>query len=130
VVATIGERKVDDGDWVTFPADASYWPLYDQSGVLPLITVNAVERDADGLAEFCSMGVFVTDQAGSNGDCDVKWNGGSSGIYFVDQLGSLPSCTDFGADAAWADHGCMVLESAPNGDDYPSITALVAIRVH
>jgi hypothetical protein len=128
-VAYKGESKVDDGEWVTFPTSGSYWPVHDYSvdGVLPTIYVAATERDYGG--GFCSMGKGVPETHGSNGDCHYKWNVASSGIVFVDELDGLPSCTEFGLGEEWADFGCMSFASSPQGSDYPSITALVAVQV-
>jgi hypothetical protein len=126
-VAYKGESKVDDGDWVTFSPEASYWPLYDVSGALPTIRVAALERDfAPG---FCSAGIGVPQSMGQDVDCGYKWNVASSGIVLAEGLGALTSCTEFGLDPAWDELRCMALESVANGDDYPVITAIVAVQV-
>lgn len=126
-VAYKGERKVDDGDWVTFSPEASHWPLYNVSGALPTIRVAALERDF--ALGYCSAGIVVPQSMGQHEDCGYKWNVASSGIVFAEGIDALPSCAEFGLDPEWAELRCMALESVANGDDYPVITAIVAVQM-
>jgi hypothetical protein len=128
-VATFGEKRRSDGDVVTFPT--SPWS-YVAAGVtewLPVVRVAANERDPDAKAELCTMGQGVQAAMGSNASCDLKWNVASSGLVTVGGIASLPKCTAFPSGAAFPGYRCLQLSSKPNGDDYPSITALVAVRV-
>ncbi len=44
-----GEHKHNEGDWIAFADDQSYYIRDDITGWLPTVYVNATERDADGL---------------------------------------------------------------------------------
>ena len=129
-VGTLGEDKMSDPATVSIPRGRSLYLAKNVKGFLPTIYVSASERDADGLVEFCSMGIGVAHDYGSNGSCDAKWNVAASGIVSVDTVGGLPACTSFGLDPqVWAGKGCMQLETVSHGDDYPRFTALVAVEL-
>lgn len=125
-VARMHERKVGDGAWVTFSIGASYWPLYNVSNVLPLIRVAAADWDPFAT---CTADYDMPDGTEPTYACGLTWNVATSGIVFAEQLDELPSCAEFGMDPEWAEFGCMSLASKPNGDNYPSITAIVAVQV-
>ena len=127
-VATFAERKRDDGDLVTFGTTpwAEQVPM---AGFLPTVYVSATERDPDGLVELCTMGTGVPDQSGRNDDCDVKWNAAGSGLVQPAQLAGLPSCDGFATGDRFPGYRCLTISTVPNGEDYPSITAVVAIRL-
>ncbi|MGH9282510.1 MAG: hypothetical protein ACRD0S_06185, partial [Acidimicrobiales bacterium] len=129
-VGTLGEEKMSDPATASIPRGRSLFLAKDVKGFLPTIYVSASERDADGLVEFCSMGIGVAHTYGSNGSCDAKWNVAASGIVGVDTVKTLTDCTVFGLDPqVWTGKGCMQLETVPHGDDYPRFTALVAVEL-
>lgn len=128
-VATFGEAKREDGDLVTFGTTPTRITVPGMSGWLPVVRVAAMERDPDGLSEFCAGPAGVPDSQGSNGACDVKWNVAASGLVKADQLDGLAACETVPTGQRFAGYRCMEFASAANGDDYPSITAVVAIRV-
>lgn len=127
-VATFAERKRDDGDLVTFGTTpwAEQVPM---AGFLPTVYVSVTERDPDGLVELCTMGTGVPDQSGRNDDCDVKWNAAGSGLVQPAQIAGLPSCDGFATGDRFPGYRCLTISTVPNGEDYPSITAVVAIRL-
>ncbi len=123
-----GEEKIDDG--TTFglnPAHATF-ALPNVTGFLPTLYVSGSERDADGIAEFCSMGLGVAHDPGSNGDCDAKWNVASSGLVTVEGLDAMPRCSSFDLGGSFADAACMVCETADEGDDYARFQVLVSVQ--
>jgi hypothetical protein len=128
-VGSLAEDKISDPATVGVPRGKSIFVVNDAKGFLPTVYVSASERDADGLVEFCSMGTGVPHEAGSNGDCDAKWNVASSGIVSVDGIATMPRCTAFGLSEVYEDTACMQLETVSHGDDYPRFTAIVAFNI-
>lgn len=125
-----GEEKMHAGTDVKFNRPSSQYVVNDAKGFLPTVFVDASERDADGLGEFCTMGIGVAHLPGSNGDCDAKWNVASSGLMQVDNLANLPGCASFGVQAYPPETRCLVLESDDDlGDDYPRFWTLVSFLV-
>jgi hypothetical protein len=123
-----GEEKIDDATTIGLdPAHATF-VAFDVEGFLPTLYVSGSERDADGIAEFCSMGLGVALDPGSNGDCDAKWNVASSGLVTVESLGALPRCSEFDLGGTFTDAACMVFETPSNGDDYARFQVLVSVQ--
>ena len=59
----------------------------------------------------------------------MKWNVADSGLVDVAAVASLPLCTSFeGFGGRGEGLRCILLTSESMGDDYPSISALVAIQ--
>lgn len=123
------EEKLSTGDTVTFPRPQSTFVAHDVQDWLPTVFVQATERDADGLIEFCSMGTGVSSQYGSNAKCDVVWNVAASGIVSLDSLDSYPLCTALGYDEVYAGQRCMTLSSVGAPGSYPDITVDIAVDV-
>jgi len=123
------EDKISTGSTVNFPASSSSFVAHGVDEWLPTVIIQATERDADGLVEFCSMGNGVASQYGNNGDCDIVWNVAVSGLYTLDTLTGAPRCTDLGYEDANPEDRCLTLSTfgAPGG--YPEITANVAVHV-
>ena len=86
-----GEHKHNEGDYIAFSNDQSYYIRDDITGWLPTVYVNATERDADGLVEFCTAGLGTDVDHGSNGSCDVVWSVASSGLVTLDSINSYPT---------------------------------------
>ena len=129
-VGSLGEDKISNPATVGIPRGKSIFVVNDAKGFLPTVYVSASERDADGLVEFCSMGNGVPHEAGSNGDCDAKWNVASSGIVSVDSIATMPRCTAFGLSEVYKDTACIQLETvSSHGDDYARFTAIVAFNI-
>ena len=93
-------------------------------GTLPTVEVDAFERDADGLAEFCSGGFGIFDEPGYNEKCDWKWNPAIGPAIQAGRLAQLPDCSALGVDTD-AD-GCLRIESEHQSDDYADIVAIVS----
>jgi hypothetical protein len=128
-VGSLGEDKMSDPATVSIPRGRSLYLAKGVKGTLPTVYVSASERDADGLIEFCSAGSGVPHEAGSNGDCDAKWNVAKTPNLTVDSVGALAPCTSYGlSPAAWAGKGCMMIETASHGDDFARFRALIAIE--
>ena len=126
-----GEHKHNEGDWITFADDQSYYIRDDITGWLPTVYVNATERDADGLVEFCTAGLGTDVDHGSNGSCDVVWSVASSGLVTLDSINSYPLCVEIGFDGADPEQRCLTLTTggdAPGG--YPEFTAYVGVTVN
>lgn len=129
-VGSLGEDKMSDPATVSIPRGRSLYLAKGVKGTLPTVYVSASERDADGLIEFCANGTGVPHEAGSNGDCDAKWNVAKTPNLTVDSVGSLAPCTSFGlSPEVWAGKRCTMIETASHGDDYARFRALVAIEV-
>lgn len=73
-VGSLGEDKMSDPATVSIPRARSLYLAKGVKGTLPTVYVSGLERDADGLLEFCGTGSLVPHEAGSNGGCDAKWN--------------------------------------------------------
>ena len=127
-VATFAEGKRDDGDLVTF-GTTPWVEQVPMAGFLPTVYVSATERDPDGKVELCTMGTGVPADQGHNDDCDVKWNAAGSGLVQPAQIAGLLSCDGFPTGNRFPGYRCMTVSTVPNGEDYPSITAVVAIRL-
>ena len=131
-VGSRGEEKMSDPVTVNIPRGSSGYiakGIKGSKGVLPTVYVSASERDADGLAEFCAMGTGVPHEAGSNGDCDAKWNVAKSPTTTFGDIDKLPLCTSLGLSDAWAGVRCMQLTTEDHGDDYARFSTIVAVGV-
>lgn len=130
-VGSRGEKKMSDGDGFSFNrGNSAYLATGRKAGdFLPNIRVAGYERDADGKAEFCSMGTGAATQKGRNDDCDTKWNVASSGLVTVGSIDSLTRCSDFGIPEPTAGDGCMLLETLDEGKDYARFRVVVSLHV-
>ena len=127
-LGTRGEEKMNGGTTLAPDGIHSEFLVPNAEGFLPTLYVSGSERDADGLAEFCTMGTGVFLDPGHSDSCDAKWNVASSGLVSVDSLAGLPRCAEFGI-AELADHACMLFETPSNGDDYARFEVVVSIRI-
>ena len=127
-IGTRGEEKLHSGTTISFDGANSEFLVPNAEGFLPTVYLTGSERDADGLAEFCTMGTGVFIDPGRNSSCDAKWNVASSGLVSVDGLAALPRCSQFGL-AELADHACMLLETPDEGDDYARFQVVVSIQI-
>jgi hypothetical protein len=130
-VARTGEDKLHSGTTVHFNDDdevpgISY--VAQAGDFLPVARMDATERDWDGLGEFCAMGYGVSNEAGSDGSCDVKWNVADTGSIPIASLGALTDCAELGVDSETGDH-CVKIETTSHGDDYPNFWAIVSFKV-
>lgn len=130
-VGTRGEEKMSDGDSFSFHrSKASYLATgLTDDDFLPNIRVSGSERDADGKVEFCSMGTGAAYEAGSNGDCDAKWNVASSGLVKVGGIDSLTRCSDHGIPDPRGADGCLLLQTLDEGDDYARFQVVVSLHI-
>ncbi len=119
-----GERKMHAGENISFAEHERTYTVHDATGTLPTVKVNAFERDADGLAEFCSGGFGIFDEPGYNKKCDWKWNPAIGPAIQAGILAQLPDCSALGVDTD-AD-GCLRIESEHQSDDYADIVAIVS----
>jgi hypothetical protein len=126
-VGTRGEDKMHAGTEIGF-GDHSTYTVHDAKDTLPTVYVSASERDADGLVEFCTQGTGVSQEPGSNGSCDSKWNVASGTIDF-DDIEDLHDCASVGIEGDWADEPCMVIHSEDLSDDYPEFWAVVSFTI-
>jgi hypothetical protein len=126
-----GEDKLSDGDSVHFSNSQTFFTAHDITDWLPTVYINATERDADGLVEFCSAGLGTATDHGSNGDCDAVWSVASSGLVTLGSLDGYPTCADLGFDWANPEQRCLTITTAgqaPGG--YPEFTAYVGVTVN
>lgn len=129
-VGSRGEEKMSDPVTVNIPRGSSGYiakGIKGTKGVLPTVYVSASERDADGLLEFCATGTGVPHEAGSNGDCDAKWNVAKSPTTTFGDIDKLPLCTSLGLSDAWAGVHCMQLTTEDHGDDYARFSTIIAV---
>ncbi len=137
LVALDNAGKVDDGmaglSTFTFTDWSSTWQVSDVSGFMPPVIVSAFEWDWNGNAfdgDSCNDVPESVSTSGFDGDCVMHWNVADTGLVDVASVSSLPLCTDF-EEFGGRGEGlhCMLLTSESLGDNYPSITALVAIEI-
>ena len=128
-IATKGEKRVDDGADIKFVGFAASFIATDITTFLPTVSVSAFERDADGWAEFCTMGTGGAQTKGSDDGCDMKWNAAGSGLVSVAGISALPTCVSLGLGAEFGDTKCMKFQSQYEGNDYPHINAIVSVRI-
>lgn len=129
-VAYMGERKIDDGDWLDVPDALASYTLHDvpRGGFLPMIHVIGSERDADLRTEFCSS--VVSTIPGSNGDCDNRWNVASSGFMTLDSIEGLESCAAFHSSFQFSDLSCIQLTTVNQpGDQWAEFDVIVSVEI-
>ena len=137
LIAWSNGGKVDDGMsglyTFTFTEWSSTWQVSDVAGFIPAVVVSAFEWDWNGNAfdgSSCDDVPQSVTTSGFDGDCIMKWNVADSGIIDVNAVGNLAPCTDFEEFGGLGEGlHCMLLTSESLGDDYPSISALVAIDI-
>ncbi|MEQ1788707.1 MAG: hypothetical protein ABL966_16770, partial [Acidimicrobiales bacterium] len=122
------EEKLHTGSNVGFGNHTSY-TVHNAGDPIPTVYVSAGERDADGLAEFCTMGIGAHQEAFYSASCDTKWNVAASEPLRVDQIADLDDCSSLGIEGEWGDEPCALLVSEDHGDDYPKFWAVVSYTV-
>lgn len=129
-IGTRGEEKISINNAFALsdgPRPHTSFVFTDEGGFLPVLYVSALERDPDGLNEFCPLGSGFQIEAGRSDDCDLKWNVASSGLITTDGFDSFPRCSQFALDHI-ADQPCLTLEAPDEGSDYPLFWVVVSFE--
>ena len=118
---------------ITLGSDNSRWFEIDpEGGSIPNPIMNVDERDADLVAEFCSVGLGLATVPHSNSDCDTKTNTAHFGgpITLAD-IESFPTCAEAGV-VSGVGARCVALGSDVFGtrdDDYAHFSVIVSFWV-
>ena len=128
-VGSRAEAKVSDGDVIWIGDANDEWIVNDVAGFLPVVSVGAFERDADGIVEFCALGVGVPDDFGFLDHCDSHWNVAKSGLFGVEDLDGLLRCSQLAVFDGYEDEACLQISTVHQGAEYPSFVAVVSFEV-
>lgn len=125
VFGSAGEGRYDTGAVLGF-GDWETYNVVETSGFVPTIYLDVFERDADGKIEFCETPYGIQEDAGTDGDCDLNWSVGSTGIIGVETITGLPLCVELGLDVGIVPMYCMEI-TAVGGD--ATASAIVSFEV-
>lgn len=127
------EEKMHAGSFDLGGSNTKWFSIDADTGVIPEPMVNADERDADGLVEFCSAGDGITDEPIYIASCDSKTNVATFGRDLtLAEIEEYETCLAYGVTTAGVGARCAAISTSTFGtrdDDYAHFIVYVSFFI-